>query len=112
MSERNFRKMLEVKWAEGKFVCVGLDSEYSKIPEPVRITNVGGAITDFNTLIVSATKDVVSAYKINTAFYEAYGKEGWYALHNTVANIHHIAADVPVILDAKRADIGNTNEGY
>ena len=61
---------------------------------------------------MEATKDLVCAYKINTAFYEAHGVEGITALHQTIACIHNIAPDIPVILDAKRADIGNTNIGY
>ncbi|MFZ2484871.1 MAG: orotidine-5'-phosphate decarboxylase [Minisyncoccia bacterium] len=116
---RNFREMLEAKWAEGKFVCVGLDSESSKIPESA-FEHVGDAglvdledtIVAFNHAIVEATKDIVSAYKPNIAFYEAHGAEGIAALHRTIVDIHIMAPDVPVILDAKRADIGNTNAGY
>lgn len=52
------------------------------------------------------------AYKPNIAFYEAYGDQGLATLHRTIVDIHIIAPDVPVILDAKRADIGNTNVGY
>lgn len=116
MSERNFRKMLEKKWAEGKFVCVGLDSEVSKIPESVKRRfnsfGVDDAIITFNRAIAEATEDLAFAYKPNTAFYEAHGAEGISALRRTIEDIHTIAPDVPVILDAKRADIGNTNAGY
>jgi orotidine-5'-phosphate decarboxylase len=75
-------------------VCVGLDSELSKIP------------------IVDATKDLVCAYKPNSAFYEADGDRGMLELKQTCDYIHLTAPDVPVILDAKRGDIGNTNTGY
>ena len=118
MNQRNFRQMLEAKWSLGNFVCVGLDSEFKKIPEyayqggnecDVSIENT---IVAFNRAIVEATKDLVCAYKPNAAFYEAYGTEGMAALHRSIADIHAIAPDVPVILDAKRADIGNTNNGY
>lgn len=61
---------------------------------------------------MEATHDFVCAYKPNAAFYEAHGAEGIAALWRTIADIHFIAPDVPVILDAKRADIGNTNAGY
>ena len=61
---------------------------------------------------MEATHDFVCAYKPNAAFYEAHGAEGIAALWRTIADIHVIAPDVPVILDAKRADIGNTNAGY
>lgn len=118
MSKRNFRELLKAQWSRGNFVCVGLDSEFSKIPEFARRSgnecdvSVANTIVEFNHAIVEATKDLVCAYKPNTAFYEAHGAEGIEALHRTIADIHAIAPDVPVILDAKRADIGNTNAGY
>jgi orotidine-5'-phosphate decarboxylase len=118
MHNRNFMKLLKAQWAKGNFVCVGLDSEFGKIPESARVgvnecdTHIGNTIVAFNRAIVEATKDLVCAYKPNAAFYEAYGAEGIAALHRTIADIHAIAPDVPVILDAKRADIGNTNAGY
>lgn len=110
---RKFRSMLEARWAEDKFVCVGLDSEWGRIPECIKgfHRNEVFVITSFNRAIVEATKDLVCAYKPNVAFYEAYGAEGITALQRTIADIHAIAPDVPVILDAKRADIGNTNAG-
>lgn len=115
--DRNFRQMLEAQWARDKFVCVGLDSEFSKIPESVRRSYTFGvsipeAICCFNREIVDTTGDIVLAYKPNAAFYEAHGDEGFVALRRTIVDIHAIAPDVPVILDAKRADIGNTNNGY
>jgi len=119
MSNRNFREMLENQWSCSNFVCVGLDSELGKIPESVHLlanrsltVRVVNVIVAFNRAIVKATKDLVCAYKPNAAFYEAHGDEGIVALHRTIMDIHDIAPDVPVILDAKRADIGNTNAGY
>ena len=61
---------------------------------------------------MEATKDLVCAYKPNLAFYVAYGDEGVAALNRTIMDIRILAPDVPVILDAKFADIGNTNAGY
>ncbi len=110
--------MLEAQWSRGNFVCVGLDSEFGKIPESARRNgnecdvSVANTIVAFNRAIVEATKDLVCAYKPNAAFYEAHGDEGIGALQRTITDIHAIAPDVPVILDAKRADIGNTNAGY
>ena len=110
--------MLEAQWSRGNFVCVGLDSEFGKIPESARRSgnecdvSVANTVVAFNRAIVEATKDLVCAYKPNSAFYEAHGDEGIGALQRTIADIHAIAPDVPVILDAKRADIGNTNAGY
>ncbi len=118
MSNRNFRQMLEAQWSRGNFVCVGLDSEFGKIPKSARrsgkecAVSVVNTIITFNRAIVEATKDLVCAYKPNAAFYEAHGVEGLAALYWTIVDIHAIAPDVPVILDAKRTDIGNTNNGY
>jgi len=118
MSDRNFKQLLEAQWARGNFVCVGLDSDFGKIPESAQRKginlgiSISGSITSFNGTIVEATKDLVCAYKPNSAFYEAHGEESIVALRRTIENIHAIAPDIPVILDAKRGDIGNTNTGY
>lgn len=114
MSTRNFRQLLESRWGNGCFVCVGLDSDYGKIPASVRedAASVEDAIVAFNQTIVDVTNDIVGGFKPSSAFYEARGYKGIRALRRTVEYIHDIAPGVPVILDAKRADIGNTNEGY
>ncbi len=109
---RNFRELLEARWAEGKFVCVGLDSDLEKIPESIQQGDTRTTIVAFNRAIVDATKDLVCAYKPNPAFYEAHGDEGWSALRETISYILESAPEVPVILDAKRADVANTNEKY
>ena len=118
MSKRNFRELLEEQWSRYNFLCVGLDSDYSEIPESMRLNSIGQArsiaetIYAFNKAIVDQTKDLVCAYKLNCAFYEMHGEEGVTALRLTIEYIRAVAPDVPVILDAKRADIGNTNTGY
>ncbi|HLC43618.1 MAG TPA: orotidine-5'-phosphate decarboxylase [Patescibacteria group bacterium] len=110
--------MLEARWAQSLFVCVGLDSTFDKIPmclhRPGNETKVdiANTIVAFNHQIVVATCDLVCAYKPNIAFYEENGPEGIAALWRTIADIHVTAPDVPVILDAKRGDIGSTNHGY
>src|SRR3989338_1666623 len=112
MAERNFRQLLESQWEQGKFLCVGLDSDLEKIPEAARIDGTRESIVNFNRRIVDATRDIVCAYKPNTAFYESHGDEGGNALRETIQYIRDQAPEIPVILDAKRGDIGNTNEGY
>lgn len=117
MNKRNFREMLQAQWGKGNFVCVGLDSDIHEIPETsMRYDrdhpDIEESIVEFNRRIVLATHDLVCAYKPNSAFYEAHGAEGFRALKRTIVNIHAIAPNVPVILDAKRADIGNTNANY
>jgi orotidine-5'-phosphate decarboxylase len=81
-------------------LCVGLDS------------GVDGPQFPFNKAIIDATHDLVCAYKPNTAFYEARGTEGIEALKQTCDYLRETYPQIPIILDAKRADIGSTNEGY
>ena len=109
---RNFRELLEARWGEGKFLCVGLDSDLEKIPEAVRKEDTRTTIVAFNRAIVDATYDLTCAFKLNPAFYEAHGDEGWSALRETIAYILDSVPKVPVILDAKRGDIANTNKSY
>lgn len=109
---RDFRELLKTKWDEGKFLCVGLDSELEKIPEAAQKEDTRVTIVAFNRAIVDATKDLVCAYKPNPAFYEARGEEGFAALRETIAYILDVALDIPVILDGKRADIVSTNKQY
>lgn len=101
----NFYQWLtETAIRNNSLLCVGLD------PRPERLLP-GDTLFDFNRRIVDATRDLVCAYKPNIAFYEAAGTAGLEALRHTVAYIHDTAV-VPVILDAKRSDIGSTAEAY
>ncbi|MDD5145888.1 MAG: orotidine-5'-phosphate decarboxylase [Candidatus Pacebacteria bacterium] len=93
-------------------VCVGLDSDYSQIPESVKAREVSVTIPNFNANIIDATKEYVCAYKPNMAFYEDQWVVGLSSLKDTISYIRDEAPDVPIILDAKRTDIGNTNKGY
>ncbi|MEK7110044.1 MAG: orotidine-5'-phosphate decarboxylase [Patescibacteria group bacterium] len=77
-------------------VCVGLDQNQFL----------------FNKTIIEATHDLVCSYKLNTAFYESIGHEGIKALKDTCNYLIKKYPEIPIIIDAKRADIGNTNRGY
>lgn len=90
-------------------LCVGLDSDIQRIPRHIR--NGEPPQSTFNKAIIDKTYDLVCAYKINTAFYEARGKVGIEALKMTCDYIREKYPQIPIILDAKRGDIGNTNEG-
>lgn len=107
-------ELLRARWAEGKSVCVGLDSDLGRLPKlgPGKGNPDETSRLAFNKAIVDATADLVCAYKPNTAFYEAQGASGIETLAATSAYIRERAPGVPIILDAKRADIGSTNEGY
>jgi orotidine-5'-phosphate decarboxylase len=67
---------------------------------------------DFNKAIIDATADLVCAFKPNSAFYEARGAAGIEELKQTCDYIRQSYADIPIILDFKRGDIGNTNNHY
>ncbi len=111
MARNTFFGMIEDRWAAGARVCVGLDSELSKIPESIRNSKRSSSPQlEFNVKIIDATKNQALCFKPNLAFYT--GTEGLQALRNTVAHIRSAAPDVPIILDAKYGDIGNTNQGY
>jgi len=93
--------------AKASYLCVGLDTDLSKIPAHLR--DQPDAIFAFNKAIIDATKDFCVSYKVNTAFYEALGVKGWEALEQTV---HYIPSSHFKIADAKRGDIGNTSAQY
>jgi orotidine-5'-phosphate decarboxylase len=92
---------------EGKFICVGLDTDINKIP--IHLKNEPDGVFKFNKTIIESTKDFAAAYKINFAFYERSGADGINELERTV---ELIPSDILSIADAKRGDIGNTSEMY
>ncbi len=114
MESTSFMEKLENRWSRAGFLCVGLDLNLSLIPEVLKKENTSleDIFFTFNREIIDATADLVCAYKPNSAFYEAEGEAGMRALTRTVLYIKETYPDIPVVLDAKRADIGNTNEGY
>ncbi len=110
--DRHFQTLIQKQWESKRFLCVGLDPDLERLPTSLKTQNNPEALLAFNTSIIDATRDLVCAFKPNSAFYEAHGTDGWRVLKETISYCHSVAPDVPVILDAKRADIGNTNEGY
>ena len=93
------------------FLCVGLDTDVSKIPEHL-FDESEDPIFDFNKAIIDATADLCVAYKPNLAFYESLGLEGLEVLERTIDYIHENYPDQFIIADAKRGDIGNTSAMY
>jgi len=90
-------------------LCVGLDTEEHLIPE--HFGQESHPVRAFNEAIVEVTHDLAVAYKLNLAFYEALGEEGWLDLEATIAYIRS-KGDCLIIADAKRGDIGNTARKY
>lgn len=110
--EKTVLKSFWSKYAEryrhtGSLLCVGLDSEFSKLPECV--LKAENPIWEFNRQIIDATQQYACAYKPNLAFYLADGLRGLEALYLTM---EHIPEDIPVILDCKVGDIGSTMQAY
>ena len=83
-------------------LCIGLDPDPELMPAKIDIFK-------FNKAIIDATSDLVCAYKLNLAFYEALGFVGLEAMKRT---IKYVPNNIPVIGDAKRGDIGNTAKAY
>ena len=105
----SFTQQLARAWeTNNSLVCVGLDPEIERFPAHVRAE--ASPIFHFNRAIIDATADLVCAYKPQFAHYAAYEAED--QLERTIEYIHRTHPGVPVILDAKRGDIGNTAERY
>jgi len=101
------QKIKECSEKSGSLVCVGLDTDRSKIP--AHLASEDDGVFRFNEAIIDATADNVCAYKPNAAFYEAMGSKGIDILERTCSAVPN---DIPVILDVKRGDIGNTAAQY
>ena len=104
-----FLSRLKSSWERsGSLVCVGLDPEIERFP--AQVADRASPIFQFNKAIIDATADLVCAYKPQFAHYAAYEAED--QLQRTIEYIRSAYPDVPVILDSKRGDVGNTAERY
>lgn len=101
------QELIEQINTKKSYLCVGLDTSIDKIPQ--HLLQEEDPVLTFNKAIIDATKDFTVAYKINTAFYEAQGLEGWRIMEET---LKYIPKNCFTIADAKRGDIGNTSEQY
>jgi len=107
----DFKTKLSAAWTKNdSLLCVGLDPDIDKLPEHLRQAET--PYFDFNREVIDATADLVCAYKPNSAFYEARGAAGVEELKKTCAYIQEKYPHIPIILDFKRGDIGNTNNHY
>lgn len=103
----NKAQLFEQIQRKQSYLCVGLDTDITRIPEHLKKTE--DPIFEFNKQIIDATADYCVAYKPNTAFYESMGAKGWETLQKT---LEYIPKDIFTIADAKRGDIGNTSKMY
>ncbi|AEX84817.1 orotidine 5-phosphate decarboxylase [Marinitoga sp. 1135] len=95
-------KYLKRRESKKSVLFAGLDSDFEKID---------GDVLDFNKKIIDETSDIVCGYKLNIAFYEKMGHKGIEILEKTIEYIKQDES-IPIILDAKRSDIGNTAAAY
>ena len=101
------QEKLTKKNSEQKIICVGLDSDFNRIPSHLRSSE--NPVLDFNKAIIENTCEFAAAYKINFAFYEKDGTKGFEVIEKTIGLIPD---DILIIADAKRGDIGNTSQMY
>lgn len=105
----SFTLSLRQSWARAdSMLCVGLDPDPARLPRALQ--GRSDAILSFCTAIVDATADLVCAFKPQIAYFAAQRAEE--QLEALIAHIHARHPGVPVVLDAKRGDIGSTAEQY
>lgn len=105
----SFMQALRQRWGEAdSLVCVGLDPEPAKFP--AQFTGDPDAVFNFCRAIVDATAPYVCAFKPQIAHFAALGAED--SLSRLITHIHTSHPGIPVILDAKRGDIGSTAQHY
>ncbi len=100
-------KLKTIQKKNNSLLCIGLDTDINLIPSFLRKEK--NPQYEFNQRIIEATHDIVCAYKINSAFYEATGVRGWSAMEKTITII---PKEIITIADAKRGDIGNSSHYY
>ena len=106
----NRQQLIHQIFTKKTFLCVGLDTDISKIPEHLK--NETDPIFAFNKAIIDATAPYCVAYKPNLAFYESYGLKGMMAFEKTIQYLKNHYPTHFIIADAKRGDIGNTSKMY
>lgn len=105
----SFLSRLNAAWrSSSSLVCVGLDPDLAKLPSHLR--GKPGAIFEFNRQLIDATHDLVCCYKPQAAYYAGQGADE--DLARTLTYLQSRYPHIPVILDAKRGDIGATAEHY
>lgn len=102
-------KLTAATMQQNSLLCVGLDPEPKRLPALLLDMPVARAVAYFCRVIIEATAPYVCAFKPNLAFFEVLGPEGMYVFQEV---LQAIPAHLPVIVDAKRGDLGNTARNY
>lgn len=106
----NRQELIELIKRKKSFLCVGLDSNISKLPEC--LADKEDPVFEFNKAIIDSTLPYTVAYKPNLAFYESQGIKGLISLKKTMDYLRRFDKECFTIADAKRGDIGNTSQQY
>jgi orotidine-5'-phosphate decarboxylase len=102
-------KLLVASRQQNSLLCVGLDPEPERFPAQLQGMPVARAVTYFCRAIIETTAPYVCAFKPNMAFFEVLGPEGMYVFQEV---LHAVPEHIPIIVDAKRGDLGNTTRNY
>src|SRR6266700_1263566 len=102
-------KLLTASRQHNSLLCVGLDPEAKRFPSALREMPVEKAVVRFCQAIIEATAPYVCAFKPNIAFFEVLGPEGMYVFQKV---LQAVPEHIPIIVDAKRGDLGNTARNY
>ena len=102
-------KLLAVSRQQDSLLCVGLDPEQERLPSRLHNMPAARAVTYFCQAIIEATAPYVCAFKPNLAFFEVLGPEGMYVFQKV---LQAVPEHIPIIVDAKRGDMGNTARNY
>ena len=102
-------KLLAVSRQQDSLLCVGLDPEQERLPSRLHSMSAIRAVTYFCQSIIEATAPYVCAFKPNLAFFEVLGLEGMYVFQSV---LKAVPEHIPIIVDAKRGDLGNTARNY
>src|SRR5438093_10419595 len=100
-------KIRAAQKSTNSMLCVGLDTDWRSLPES--LANDANPVLTFNKALIEATKDLACCYKLQMAYYEAYGERGIEAVRETLAAI---PSHIVTIADVKRGDIGATTDLY
>jgi len=106
----NKQELFELIKHKRSFLCVGLDTDLTKIPQ--HLLQCDDPIFEFNKQMIDATESVTVAYKPNLAFYESRGTKGMQSFEKTIHYLKTFGNKLFTIADAKRGDIGNTSKLY
>ncbi len=100
-------KITSAQAKSGSMLCIGLDTDWRKLPEI--LDDDKNPVLAFNKAIIDATSDLACAYKLQIAYYEAYGERCYETIQET---LEYIPKHILTIGDVKRGDIGATSEQY